>query len=48
METKEQKILDKLYNDRVRQEKIDLGKKLIKKIEQQLKELEDDGRNSKN
>lgn len=40
METKEQKILDKLYNDRVRQEKIDLGKKLIKKIEQQLKELE--------
>lgn len=48
MKTKEQKIIDKLYKEKEVNGKIDLGKKLIKRIRQEIKELEDDGRNSKN
>lgn len=41
METKEQKIIDKLYKEKEINEKIDLGKNLIKQIRQEIKELED-------
>lgn len=40
METKKQKIIDKLYKEKEINEKIDLGKNLIKQIKQELKELE--------
>ena len=42
METREQKVIDKLYKEKEINEKIDLGKKLIRQIRQQLKELEDE------
>ena len=45
METKEQKVIDKLYKEKEKKEKIDLGKDLIKRIRQELKELEDGNKN---
>ena len=40
MEIKEQKTIDKLYREKEIREKIDLGKNLIKRIRQEIKELE--------
>ena len=37
----EQKPIDKLYKEKEINEKIDLGKNLIKRIKQEIKELED-------
>ena len=48
METKEQKTIDKLYKEKEINEKIDLGKNLIKRIRQELKELEDETKTFRN
>lgn len=48
METKEQKIIDKLYKEKEINEKIDLGKNLIKSIKEELKELQNGNERTKN